>query len=187
MATPPWGPHETISLLKMQVHNYTIGPTNWDHIEVSVINSLRGDAITRIVYRRTEGRTDRRTTGYRIARLVSTSRAKKWSWANSWPGESVSDLFRAKIRLSDSLLYTVFSAPEPKALLWSRVVRPPIVFTSPLNRRIQGNLTGSKNSTFSTKFVFSGRSEKQDALTSDWLRHFRLFWTAERNSRKPDR
>ena len=55
------GPHETISLLKMQVHNYTIGPTNWDHNEVSVINSLRGDAITRIVYRRTDGRTDGQT------------------------------------------------------------------------------------------------------------------------------
>ena len=55
------GPHKTISLLKMQVHNYTIGPTNWDHNEVSVINtkcSLRGDAITRIVYRRTDGQTD---------------------------------------------------------------------------------------------------------------------------------
>ena len=51
-------PHETISLLKMQVHNYTIGPTNWDHNEVSVINSLRGDAITRIVYGRMDGRTD---------------------------------------------------------------------------------------------------------------------------------
>ena len=65
------GPHKTISLLKLQVHNYTIGPTNWDHNEVSVINSLRGDAITRIVYRRTDGRTDgqtdRRTTGYRIS------------------------------------------------------------------------------------------------------------------------
>ena len=57
------GPHKTISLLKMQVHNYTIGPTNWDHNEVSVINSLRGDAITRIVYRRTDGQTDGRTDG----------------------------------------------------------------------------------------------------------------------------
>ena len=55
---PLVGPHETISLLKMQVHNYTIGPTNWDHNEVSVINSLRGDAITRIVYGRTDGQTD---------------------------------------------------------------------------------------------------------------------------------
>ena len=45
------------------MHNYTIGPTNWDYKEVSVINSLRGDAITRIVYGRTDGRTDRRTDG----------------------------------------------------------------------------------------------------------------------------
>ena len=52
------GPHETTSLLKLQVHNYTIGPTNWDYKEVSVINSLRGDAITRIVYRQTDRQTD---------------------------------------------------------------------------------------------------------------------------------
>ena len=43
------------------MHNYTIEPTNWDYKEVSVINSLRGDAVTRIVYRRTDGQTDRRT------------------------------------------------------------------------------------------------------------------------------
>ena len=55
------GPQETRPLFKSQVHNYTIGPTNWDHNEVSVINSLRGDAITRIVYRRTDGRTDGQT------------------------------------------------------------------------------------------------------------------------------
>ena len=61
------GPQGTRSLYKSQVHNYTIGPTNWDHNEVSVINSLRGDAITRSVYRRTDGQTDRRTTGYRIS------------------------------------------------------------------------------------------------------------------------
>ena len=58
MATPLVGPHKTISLLNLQVHNYTIGPTNWDHNEVSVINSLRGDVITRIVYRRTDEQTD---------------------------------------------------------------------------------------------------------------------------------
>ena len=41
---------------------------------------------------------------------------------------------------------------------------------------IQQNLTGCKISTPSTKFVFSGRSEKQVAiLASDWLRHFRLL------------
>ena len=56
------GPHETISLLKLQVHNYTIGPTNWDHNEVSVVNSLRGDAITRIVYRRTDEQPDNRVS-----------------------------------------------------------------------------------------------------------------------------
>ena len=75
MATPPFGPQGTRSLFQSQVHNYTIGPTNWDYKEVSVINSLRGDAITRIVYgrtdgqtdRRTDGRTDRQTTGYRIS------------------------------------------------------------------------------------------------------------------------
>ena len=56
------GPHEKISLLKLQVHNYTIGPTNWDHNEVSVINRLRGDAITRIVYRWTGGQADNRVS-----------------------------------------------------------------------------------------------------------------------------
>ena len=45
------------------MHNYTIGPTNWDYKEVSVINSLRGDAVTIIVYRRTDGQTDGRTDG----------------------------------------------------------------------------------------------------------------------------
>ena len=46
----------------------------------------------------------------------------------------------------------------------------------PLNG-IQRNLTGSKISTSSTKFVFfSGGSEKKMAtLASDWLRHFRLL------------
>ena len=58
MATPLLGPQETRSLLQLQVHNYTRGPTNWDYKEISVINILRGDAITRIVYRRTDGRTD---------------------------------------------------------------------------------------------------------------------------------
>ena len=52
--------------------------------------------------------------------------------------------------------------------------------TSPLKplNGIQRNLTGSNISTSSTKFVFLGRSEKQDAApASDWLRHFRLlFW-----------
>ena len=42
----------------------------------------------------------------------------------------------------------------------------------PLNR-ICLNLTGSKISTSSTKFVFMGRSENQDSHpTSDWLSHF---------------
>ena len=45
------------------MHNYTIGPTNWDYKEVSVIKSLRGDAVTRIVYRRTDRQTARRTDG----------------------------------------------------------------------------------------------------------------------------
>ena len=64
---PPFGPQETISLLQSQVHNYIIGPTNWDYKEVSVINSLRGDMVTIIVYRRTDGQTDGQTTGYRIS------------------------------------------------------------------------------------------------------------------------
>ena len=52
----------------------------------------------------------------------------------------------------------------------------------PLNR-IQRNLTGSKISTPSTKFVFfwADRKNKMAALASDWLRHFRLLlwnrWT----------
>ena len=48
----------------------------------------------------------------------------------------------------------------------------------PLNG-IQGNLTGSKISTSSTKFVFYGLMEKNKmaVLASDWLRHFRiLLW-----------
>ena len=56
---------------------------------------------------------------------------------------------------------------------------------SPLKRLngIQRNLTGSKNSTPSTKFVFFGLigKNKMAALASDWLRHFRLLlwnrWT----------
>ena len=58
MATPLLAPQETRWLLQSQVHNYNIGPTNWDYKEVSVINSLRGDAITRIVYGRTDGQTE---------------------------------------------------------------------------------------------------------------------------------
>ena len=52
----------------------------------------------------------------------------------------------------------------------------------PLNR-IQRNLTGSKISASSTKFVFFGpiRKNKMATLASDWLRHFRLLlwnrWT----------
>ena len=69
---PPFGaPLHFDRTKQVQVHNYTIGPTNWDYKEVSVINSLRGDAVTRIVYRRTVGRTDgwtdRQTSGYRIS------------------------------------------------------------------------------------------------------------------------
>ena len=56
--TTLFGPQETRSLLQSQVLNYTIGPTNWDYKDVSVINSLRGDAITRIVYGWTDGQTD---------------------------------------------------------------------------------------------------------------------------------
>ena len=57
--------------------------------------------------------------------------------------------------------------------------------TSPLKplNGIKGNLTGSKISTSSTKFVFFGpiRKTKMAALAFDWLRHFRLLlwncWT----------
>ena len=57
--------------------------------------------------------------------------------------------------------------------------------TSPLKplSGIQQNLTGSKISTSSTKFVFFGPIEKKKmaALASDWLTHFRLLlwnrWT----------
>ena len=53
---------------------------------------------------------------------------------------------------------------------------------TPLNR-IQRNLTGSKISTSSTKFVFcrTDRKNKMAVLASDWLKHFRLLlwnrWT----------
>ena len=43
------------------MHIYTIGPTNRDHNEVFVINCTRAYAITRIVYRQTDKRTDRQT------------------------------------------------------------------------------------------------------------------------------
>ena len=60
-----------------------------------------------------------------------------------------------------------------------------IVFTSPQKplNGIQRNLTRSKISTSSTKFVFFGpiRKNKMAALVSDWLRHFQLLlwkrWT----------
>ena len=56
---------------------------------------------------------------------------------------------------------------------WLRHFR--LLSRKPLNG-IQRNLTGSKISTPSTKFVFSGQLEKQDGrLASDWLRHFRLL------------
>ena len=54
-------------------------------------------------------------------------------------------------------------------------------FLKPLNGS-KRNLTGSKVSTFSTKFVFrAGRKTKMAAPASDWLRHFGPFlwnyWT----------
>ena len=52
--------------------------------------------------------------------------------------------------------------------------------TSPLKllNGIQRKLTGSKISTFSTKFVFfqADRKNKMAALSFDWLRHFGLLW-----------
>ena len=54
----------------------------------------------------------------------------------------------------------------------------------PLNK-IQPNLTGSKISTSSTKFVFFGPTGKQDGHppppNSDWLRHFLLLLWKEYN------
>ena len=55
-----------------------------------------------------------------------------------------------------------------------------IFSTSPLEplNGIERNLTRSKISTSSTKFVFfrANRKNKMAALASDWLRHFRLLW-----------
>ena len=57
-------------------------------------------------------------------------------------------------------------------------------FSSETAEQIQRNLTGSKISMSSTKFVFFGtigKKTKMAALASDWLRHFRLLlwngWT----------
>ena len=85
----------------------------------------------------------------------------------------------------------LFSAPELKAQVHYchhalSVVRlsvcPSLPYTfstsslKPLNG-IQRNLTGSKISTSSTKFVFfrANWKNKMAALASDWLRHFRLL------------
>ena len=91
---------------------------------------------------------------------------------------------------SDIEMTVNFSAPEPNAQVYYcdhtlSVVRPSVVrrslftfLTSPLNplNGNQLNLTGSKISMFSTKFVFFGPIEKKmAALASDWLRHFRLL------------
>ena len=99
----------------------------------------------------------------------------------------------------------IFSAPEPKAqvhycdhtlsVVRLSVVRPSLTFTfltsplKPLNR-IQRNLTGSKISTSSTKFVFFGLIGK-----TRWPPRALIGWdtfdffskTAERNSTKLDR
>ena len=95
---------------------------------------------------------------------------------------------------------SLFSAPEPKAQVHYcdhalSVVRPSLTFTfstsslKPLNG-IQGNLTGSKISTSSTKFVFFGLIGK-----TRWLPLPLIGWdifdffseTAEWNSMKLDR
>ena len=88
-------------------------------------------------------------------------------------------------RMINVEIVLLFSALEPKAevhycdhplyvVLPSSVVRPSLSFSfstsslKPLNG-IQRNFTGSKISTSSTKFVFSGRSEKQDGRPVLWL------------------
>ena len=92
-------------------------------------------------------------------------------------------------------LANLFSAPELKAQVHYcdhalSIVRPSVCpsvvrrklftfSTSPLKplNRIQRKLTRSKNSTFSTKFLFfrADRKNKMAALASDWLIHFRLL------------
>ena len=100
----------------------------------------------------------------------------------------------------------IISAPEPKAQVHycdyklsvvrrPSVVRPSLTFTfltsplKPLNR-IQRKLTWSKISMSSTKFVFSGRSEKQDGRPRaliGWDTFDFFSKTAEGNSKKLDR
>ena len=90
------------------------------------------------------------------------------------------------VHLSQRLKCTIVIMRCPSSVCQS-VRRKLFTFsTSPLKplNRIQRNLTGSKNSTSSTKFVFfqtDRKKNKMAALASDWLRHFRLFlwnhWT----------
>ena len=81
-----------------------------------------------------------------------------------------------KVHYCDQVLYVILPSSLTFHILDFWLVET--FSTSPLKplNRIQRNLTGSKIWSPSTKFMFFGRLEKKmAALTSQWLRHFRLF------------
>ena len=87
--------------------------------------------------------------------------------------------FWTSLARSVLLFCFVFFGPIGKPRLPPRLWFAITVSKSPVNPLIviQRNLTGSKISTSSTNFVFSGWSEKEDSRPAfDLMRYFRLLW-----------